>query len=353
MSNKSEQRLEALKAAGIGTETLLAAQAASADGFLASLGKENGTESSDNILSEIKDGGTVANGRLFRRWVTSQMFHMISLPTFLLQQGDKFILKRIKWAMAFEQALKLKGYQYSWSMLLEEMRVQARLAENDTENYLERNRWFNRDVCVKFADHFIQILKQKVAAAQEHKHKCKGLPYIRLFRKNIFVDDIGRIIYRPVSQKRDAVAAAATPKALYESFRDFYNECVWLVNGLGDQPLCKKWVNAYKGSGAYYTLKNLILFHGCTAPAADGEARLDRKESLLALERVAEKYEKNGEALFFYMLNFLEGNDVDIDAKIQSWAGNGSGERRCDKINREHHITREVSVPYFKLLRKK
>lgn len=352
MSNKSEQRLEALKAAGIGTENLLAAQAASTDGLLASIGKE-AESGDDSILDGIEDGGTVANGRLYRRWVTSQMFHMISLPVTGRIDGEP-LPRKTAYAKSFDRALEIKGYRYSWSMLLEEMRVQARLAENDSENYLERNRWFNRGVCVKFADHFIQVLKQHIAEAQKHNRKCKGRPYVRLFRKDIFVDDLKGQIYKPLSQKRDAIASAATPKALYESFKEFYNECVWYVNRLPEsQPFCRKWVGAYKGSGAYYTLKNLILFHGCTAPAGDGEARPDRRESLLALEEAAERYSGNGQGLFSYMLKFLEANDVNIGVKITEWIKNGSGERKCDKINRENNVVREVSVPYFRQLRKK
>lgn len=52
-------------------------------------------------------------------------------------------------------------------------------------------------------------------------------------------------------------------------------------------------MDAYKGAGAFFTMQNLIRFHGCTA-VNDRGRRLDKYQSLTFLSAKAEEY-KNGE----------------------------------------------------------
>ena len=52
-------------------------------------------------------------------------------------------------------------------------------------------------------------------------------------------------------------------------------------------------MDAYKGAGAFFTMQNLIRFHGCTA-IDDSGRRLDKYQSLAFLSAKAEEY-KNGE----------------------------------------------------------
>ena len=48
-------------------------------------------------------------------------------------------------------------------------------------------------------------------------------------------------------------------------------------------------MDAYKGAGAFFTMQNLIRFHGCTA-VNDRGRRLDKYQSLAFLSAKAEEY---------------------------------------------------------------
>ena len=86
-----------------------------------------------------------------------------------------------------------------------------------------------------------------------------------------------------------------------------------------DTPQCKEWVNAYKGAGAFFTMQNLIRFHGCTA-VNDRRRRLDKYQSLAFLSAKAEEY-KDGEGwrLLAVLKKMLADNDIDIRKKMAEW----------------------------------
>ena len=121
LPNKAEDRLEALKKAGIDTSNLFAMRGASGEGMLVRLinGVPQMVEDSDPIYRAIIAAGTIPDRRLFRRWVMSQMFHMLTYKGYH--------------ADGYTAALHAKGYEYQWSMLIEELRVQMKLVKNDTE----------------------------------------------------------------------------------------------------------------------------------------------------------------------------------------------------------------------------
>ena len=53
---------------------------------------------------------------------------------------------------------------------------------------------------------------------------------------------------------------ATNYKELYIQLARFMSMMITLPS---DTPKCKVWVEAFKGAGAYYTLMNLTMFHGC------------------------------------------------------------------------------------------
>lgn len=138
----------------------------------------------DPIIKTILGGGTVPNRKLFRRWVMSQVFHGLTYKDYYGRE------------LGFTQWLRNHGYEYQWEMLVEELRVQARLYENgDMENFSARNRWFDKTLAVTMAKDYIEQLRKD--AERRKQHKCKGVPYIYInrsrFPKGIFVADIERM----------------------------------------------------------------------------------------------------------------------------------------------------------------
>ena len=80
---------------------------------------------------------------------------------------------------------------------------------------------------------------------------------------------------------------------------------------------------AYEGAGAYFSLKNLILFHGVTefrhkSLAADN-LNCPRSFALAYLEMKAERYKNKGWALLGLLKQTLSDNDINIEAKRKEW----------------------------------
>lgn len=75
----------------------------------------------------------------------------------------------------------------------------------------------------------------------------------------------------------------------------------------------------YKGAGAFFTMQNLIRFHGCTA-VNDRGRRLDKYQSLAFLSAKAEEY-KNGEGwrLLAVLKKMLADNNINIKKKMAAW----------------------------------
>ena len=128
---KAQMRLEALKAAGVdvskyfplGDDKLIKIE----NGAAVPVDMDDATI--DAVGKQIVEGGYVSNWKLFRRWVMSQMFHM-------LRDMDKN-------GRTFNEVLQHKGYEYQWRMLENELYAQMKMCDHkDYENVKARYRWF-------------------------------------------------------------------------------------------------------------------------------------------------------------------------------------------------------------------
>lgn len=300
-SSKAQQRLDALAKAGIDTSGLFAVKGANG-GLL--LRMQDGTPTvvnDDPVFSQIIESGTVPERRLFRRWVMSQMFHLLRVHGIEDRNG-------------FLNTLKWKGYDYQWEMTVEEFRVQTKLAERDPENFEGRNRWFNKNTAVCMCNDYMLKL-QKYIQSLKHKRSDDLGSYKTIHGVRYRDTDIRRDIISPLNRAIRGVERASTPQQLYEAIAKFNKLKVKLSR---KTLFSTQWVDAYKGSGAYYTLKNMIMFHGCGI-IADSGAKLNRNKSLEALEAVTQQYENAGWRLFAFMKKTIADNGIDIDAKIQEW----------------------------------
>lgn len=293
---KAQKRMEALKAAGVDTSGLFAMQT----GDIARL--DNGILSvvpeDDPIYSAIIKGGTIPDRHLFRRWVMAQMFHLLI--------GD------------FTKNLRRKGYEYQWHMIENELKVQSKLYYTDKENFVERNKWFNQRVVTSLCEEYLHQLRKRLDYLEENKtHTCKGVPYIKFGGKNIFVSDLYNKVIAPVDRAIDKIKYATDPVKLYVAYTKF-KKVYARMNYL---KMNTTFIDAYKGVGAYYTMKNLILFHGCNFVDKDGN-KLSQSESMRYLAKKADQYAADSEGwrLFGVMKKLLQDNHVDIQKKIDSWS---------------------------------
>lgn len=294
------KRGQALQAAGIDTSKYFSINLPTGGEQLMKMSDEGvpvAVTADDPIMAAIVKSGTVPNRNLFRRWVMSQVFHGLSSRC------------------GFATWLKYHGYKYQWEMLVEELRVQAKLYGRDMENFEARNRWFNRELAVTMAVDYVEQLRKD--AAERPTHMCKGVPYIRFSNDNYFVSDIEKKLVAPVQTRIHAIVTAKDPQQLYEAVRRFWQST---PSGSHYYNQCAAWKDAYKGMGAYATMQNLLRFHGCTFPK-DNDFYSRRKTGLQMLEDAAKTYaDGDGWRLFGLMKQMLDENGIDIKAKMKEWA---------------------------------
>lgn len=301
----AQERIEALRNAGVDVSCLFAMQGANGGEYIASNknGKLSILDDNDPIFDYILAQGTVPNRRLFRRWVMAQMFRMLSYKDY--GHWDP---------VGVTEMIHRLGYEYQWRMLLDELHAQMKMEGRDEENFADRNRWFNVGVVAAMAKDYIRQLEKHVES--QPGRKCKGIPYKHLGSRDIFVQDLHAKLYNPLRIAARHIEMSGNATQLYNAAKKF--------NGLRlkmkhDTPQSKAWVDAYKGAGAFFTMQNLIRFHGCTLIDDNGK-RLDKYRSLVFLSLKAEDY-KNGDGwrLLALLKKMLEDNGIDIKKKMAQW----------------------------------
>lgn len=302
---KAQERIDALRDAGVDVSNLFAMRGANGDEYIASNnnGQLSFIEDDDPIFNYISENGTVPNHRLFRRWVMAQMFRMMS-----------FTLPRSKYPLGVTEMIHRLGYEYQWKMLLNELRAQYHMEQNDTTNFIDRNRWFNKSVVLAMANEYMTLLRKHVDSLKEKK--CKGVPYKRIGRKNIFVSDIQNKLYNPLYSAIADIEHSKSAYRLWVAVYDFYKLRIKLAHNTCQN---RAWIDAYKGAGAFFTMQNLIRFHNCIAIDDNGK-RLDKYQSLAFLSAKADLYKNGGGWRMLGILKkMLDDNKIDIKKKMASW----------------------------------
>ena len=314
---KAQMRLEALKAAGVdvskyfplGDDQLIKIE----NGAAVPVDMDDATI--DAVGKQIVEGGYVSNWKLFRRWVMSQMFHMLRD----MEKDGK----------SFNEVLQRKGYEYQWRMLENELYAQMKMCDhNDYENLKARNRWFNGVVAHDMAIDYISKLRSYIDdkciytvkkdkdgnEKKTYKHTCKGNPYIRLQNGNIFVADLERKVYTPLRDLANKMGAVPTYKELYDAVREFNKKRKHLA---WDTKQSEAFIHAYKGSGSYYTMRNLIMFHG--ARFLKNARKMSEANSLKELETKASLYDEQGWKMLGVLKQLIKDSGINIQGKILEW----------------------------------
>lgn len=300
---KAEAKLEALRKAGVNVDNLFSMKGADGHETIARL--ENGQLSvvpeDDSIFLMIATGGTVYNPRLARRWVAAQTFHMLTYRGYDRREG-------------FVAALRHKGYKYMWKMVLEELRVQAKMVHEDIENFMARNRWFNYGTVYDMCEDYIKQLEEHVRGLKE-RH-CKGVPYVKIKSTNVFKSDLQSKVFSPLRHAASKVRRSNSASELYYNVGEFILlASKWWMPYDAEMP--QVFIDSYKGVGAYYTMKNLILFHG--AAFKNGCVKMSEQKSLKLLEDKAAEYVGEGWRLFGLMKKLINDSNIDIERKMAEW----------------------------------
>ena len=308
---KAQMRIEALKSAGVdvsnyftlGDDQLVKIE----NGAAVPVDMDDATI--DAVGKQIVEGGYVSNWKLFRRWVMSQMFHMLRQ----METGRD----------TFNEILQRKGYEYQWSVIEREMYAQMKMSKHgDTKNAGNRNFWFNGMLIYEIAEDYIEKLRYyiennliyKYDSKKTYKHTCKGMPYVRFQNKDIFVADLEKKVYAPLKELAVEMYAKDTYEDVYKAVKKFNKIRKHLAWKTKQSDL---FISAYKGSGSYYTMRNLIMFHG--ARFKNGSRKMSEIKSLDKLDKLALEYSNEGWRMLGVLKQLIKDNDIIVQGKIDEW----------------------------------
>ena len=304
MMNKNE-RMEKLNQAGINTSKYFTVDLDNGTKIHLII-DENGQpvvvnkNEPDPIAEQIFANGYVRNTRLHRRFVMAQMFQMLNYKSYDgMDEGYTGYLNRSY------------GYQYTFDMMLEEVRVLSKLEMSDKESFEERRHFFTKEVVVEVACDYIEKLKTYVDSLP--KKKCKGVPYKRIKGQDIFVADLDKKLYRPLMSKILYIRYATNYNSLYKALDSFMESMIKLPF---ETRKSKVWVDAFKGEGAYYTLKNLIMFHECMIRVPGTCKAIDGIDAVRYIEDKLDEYKGEGWRMFALMKKVISDNNFNYSKRM-------------------------------------
>ena len=258
----------------------------------------NGANSA--IFNQIITDGYVRNTKLHRRFVMAQMFHMLNYVSWDGKyEGYNECLKR------------MYGYDYTIKMMTEEIRVLGKLEGRDMESFIERSHFFNRGVVVAVLEDYLEKLKKHVESMPNRN--CKGVPYKRIKGVDIFNADIDKKVYAPVRNYIYKAKSASGYKEISYVLNSFSRNYIKLPH---NTPKSKVWIDAYKGAGAFYTLKNLVMFHNCGIKVDKFDVRFGIGAVAL-LNKKLDEYKNNGWRMFALMKKVIADNNFDFKARME------------------------------------
>ena len=285
----------------------------------------------DDIVKVIISGGTLRTSHLFKQHVLAKMFKMLLgykswVNGYPLNRDGYYDMDGY-----FTQNLHRMGYDYQWKMLHEELWRQVRMASNsDWDSLREDNYWYNKRLANEmFYDYMVQFNEM---VSQMKVRRCRGLKYITLRGAERILagcksSSYGYLYCSEIELLRDKlrnlgndIKTATTLTQIYIAVKRFHENYVPLEQtrkAYGYRPFyptqCKEWVDAYKGYGAYFSMKNLIMFHGCVLRGLNKQESLDTLDALVFEENVKGYY------LLGALKDMLRYNDFDIEAKQNEW----------------------------------
>lgn len=312
MMNRNE-RMDALRANGINVDKYFSVDLDNGTTIHLII-DENGNpivvdkKENDPIYNEIIESGYVRNTKLHRRFVLAQMFSMLNYVSYTGEySGYNDCLK------------KMYGYDYTLKMMLEEVKVLSKLEVQDKESFVERSNFFTKNVIIAVMEDYLKKLAEYVDKLPTHN--CKGVPYKRVKGKNIFVTDFDKKIYYQIKMYISAIRDARNYAEIYRVLSEFMNKknIVKLPYGT---PKSKAWIDAYKGAGAYYSIKNLVLFNGCNFFTDDGHLLYTNStDKINYLKDKLDEYKGEGWRMFALMKKVIKDNNFDFNQRMREIYG--------------------------------
>lgn len=251
-------------------------------------------DENEAIAKEILESGYVKNTKLHRRFVAAQYFRMLNSA-----DGWHDYLNRNY------------GYMYQFDMMIEEVRVLKEIAKSDMDTFNERAQFFTHAVVMQVLhDYRKDVIKY---ISELPRKSCKKVPYVYIKGYgNVFIKDIDENVLAPINAVIGRCGACVDYNALYSALVYFKSRMVKLPYYTKKS---KAWVDAFQKEGAFYTLKNLIMFHDVNL-AYGGGVYNTQKSSMNALNELVCNYE--GYKMHALLKKTIEVNNFNFAASIEA-----------------------------------
>ena len=266
-------------------------------------------DNNDTIRNQIIADGYVRNTKLHRRFVMAQMFHMLNYVSWNGKESGYNACLR-----------NYFDYKYTFDMMVEEVRVLSKLEDRDHESFMERSHFFTKTVVVEVLHDYVEKLKKYVDTIPDKN--CKGIPYKRIKGKDIFVADLEKKLYRPIRERIQRVQRANSYGQMYKELNTFMG--FFYIKLPYNTPKSKAWIDAYKGEGAYYTIKNLVMFHNCIIYTGKygvfdyvKESKLSGADAVQYLNNKLNDYSGEGWRMFALMKKVIDDNCFDFNKRME------------------------------------
>ena len=236
---------------------------------------DGGFKKVDLSITPVED--KQLNHSAFRRWITAQTFRMLNYVSY-----DK---KSKGWEAYLRDNY---SYIYQFKMMIDEFKRMKKIKKTDNEEFERRLYFFNKNVVLRVCENCLDT--------------C-GMSNVTRDKLHIIYESIMNTKSEDIDSLR-ALLIAFTK--IVESRQ---------VKIPRNAKKCKQWKEAFKGSGAYYTVVNLILYHDVRVYSICEEEFLNKNESLEYVEEELEKYyfEGNIWKMHYFMKKLLGDNDFDIN----------------------------------------
>lgn len=206
----------------------------------------------DDVVKDIHEKSWISNARLFRRWIMAQTLRMMYEPFYNYRTNEL----EVGWNAYFNAHY---DYNYQFSMLQKELRTLSIIEYKDREAFKERINFFNKEVVIATCRHYMKKLHSFIY--HQPMKKWHGNYYYVIKKPyNAYVRacNVHTMIFQPLEAIIHSMEMAMNYTELYHYFVKF---CCDMVRLDPDTPKCSVWKDAFKGAGAYYTLKNGVMFH--------------------------------------------------------------------------------------------
>lgn len=347
---KAQLRIDAMRAAGMdvsrffcmkdgkGEETVVAEQ--HEDGSLSII------EATDPIIQKIVDAGSLHNANLFKQHVLAQVLKMMTKYDWKIGCLERDYKGRLDMSH-FTECMNYMNYAYSWQVVRDELKRQAAMERHgDNKSLTEDCRWYDKELVLAMFDHHEHLMRELCEVLRKRNHK--GRKYIGLQGVDglvpkkqsapgyIYCDEISAM-FKKLLSFRNPLEKAGNIKDLYAALCKFMDatrpgklsyhasEIEKREDRVEIAP-CEDWKNAYKGYGGYFSMQNLILFHGCRIVintigkgGAVVSKKLSKDDSIKKLNEWADEHLNEGYWMLGALKQLIIDNGFNVERKRAEW----------------------------------